>query len=63
LGRRRRSEWFAVYGVVYGALGFCLACAQLLRDPFLVSALVLAAIAAGVSLLRNLHQQIREASE
>jgi len=62
LGRRRRSEWFAVYGVVYGAIGFCLACAQLLRDPFLVSALVLAAIAAAVSLLRNLHRQIREAS-
>lgn len=62
LGRRRCSEWFAVYGVVYGALGFCLACAQVLRDPFLISALVLAIIAAAVSLLRSLHRQIREAS-
>jgi hypothetical protein len=62
LGRRRRSEWFAVYGVVYGAIGFCLACAQLLRDPFLVSALVLAVIAAAVSLLRSLYRKIQEPS-
>lgn len=62
LGRQRRSEWFAVYGVVYGTIGFCLVCAQLLRDAFMVSALVLAAIAAAVAVLRGLHRQIREAS-
>jgi len=60
LGRERRSEWFAVYGVVYGAIGLCLVFAQLVHDPFSIALLVLFAVVGAVVLLRSLHRYMKE---
>jgi hypothetical protein len=60
IGKRIRNEWFVVYGVVYGAIGTCIATFNLIDDDFLEMFIVLLTMISVATLLWRIHNQMKE---
>jgi Predicted membrane protein (DUF2157) len=60
MGKRMRSEWFVVYGVVYGTIGVCIATATLISDELLVALIILIAVIGVATSLWRIHNQMKE---
>ena len=62
LSLQRRNEWFAVYGVLYGAVGLCIVLVRLLREPVSIAMMILFTVTGAVMLLRGLHRHLKDSS-
>ncbi|MFO1465470.1 MAG: hypothetical protein U1F35_03360 [Steroidobacteraceae bacterium] len=58
--RRLREVSFAVYAILYAALGLCVVSVQVLREPLLSAMIVLCLLVGSAVLLWNVQRELRE---